>query len=305
MNKKIVVTGTSGFIGSHLVDKLIKAGYTIIGTKRDSSNLWRCQGFSDQIKWVNVQKGNWINELIAIDPDCIVHTAWGGVSVSDRNNWSIQGRNLDLVSDLLYIAENTRCKQFIGLGSQAEYGYIDGIVNEQEAVDPTTAYGAFKLAASEMIRKRCSDRKINWQWLRLFSFYGEKEEDHWLIPSCIKRMLTDSEMDFTLGEQKYAYLYIEDLVNAIERILLKDIPSGIYNISGSNAVTIRSLIEAIAGEINPNFRLNFGAIPYRENQPMHIQGDVRKFENVAGTIDSDQFANNLKKTIAYYVNKYE
>ena len=303
MNKKVLLTGANGFIGSHLLKLLVESQYSVVATKRAKSDLWRCQDIVDKVKWIDIDGADWKNKCIQQKPDIIIHAAWIGVDAKNRDNWENQSTNIDLLMDILYVASATESKHFIGFGSQAEYGYIDGIVSEDDETKPTTAYGAIKLASSNIIRKFCSDNNIRWHWLRLFSFFGEKESENWLIPSCIKRMQNELEMDFTEGEQRYAYLYIHDLVKAILELIAKDVESAIFNISSSQCITIRQLIETIARRVNPDFKLNFGALPYRSGQSMHIQGNISKFEQLVSPIDSDNFDKKLQKTITYYLEQ--
>lgn len=305
-NKKIFVTGASGFIGSNLCRDLVEMGYSIIALKRKDSNLEKCHEFEDALTWVLDGNSDWEKNVLDFRPNVIIHCAWGGVMAEERDNWEIQSKNLFLVYKLLEIGRKTKIKKFIGLGSQAEYGIIDGKVSEHQKVRPNNAYGAMKFATSKLIEHGCRDNNIHWYWLRLFSFFGENESDNWLIPSSIKRMLIDKEMNFTPGEQKYAYLYIKDLCHAIISVISHNSDkSGIYNLSSNHPVSIKDIITFIRDAVNPDFQLNFGALPYRPNQPMHIEGDISAFENSFGKIDTANFYQKLGKVISSLKNKYK
>ena len=110
------------------------------------------------------------------------------------------------------------------------------------------------------------------------------------------------EMDFTAGEQKYAYLYVDDLAYAVNSIIINSGLSGFYNISGKNVLTLRQLIENVRDSINKLFRLNFGVLPYRANQPMHMQGDVSRFVNTFGEFEVSDFSKALADTLEYLKN---
>jgi nucleoside-diphosphate-sugar epimerase len=200
----------------------------------------------------------------------------------------------------LQVANKTAVSKFIFLGSQAEYGNINGIVSEDQVCKALNAYGSVKLACLEILKTFAVNNNINWIWLRLFSLFGEKENETWLFPSLIKKIKTESEMDFTLGEQKYAYLYVKDFAFIIRKLVTFEIQSGIYNVSSDIVRSIRSLVEEIKGIIKPTFQLNFGALKYRDNQSMHMQGSINKLSNQIGKVEFTEFSVAIHNTINYY-----
>ena len=209
-------------------------------------------------------------------------------------------KNIQFLSELLQVAKETAVKKFIFLGSQAEYGNINGIVSEDQVCEALNAYGSVKLACLEILKTFALNNNINWIWLRLFSFFGEKENETWLFPSLIKKIKTESEMDFTLGEQKYAYLYVKDFALIMDKLVTFKIQSGIYNVSSNIVRSIRSLVEEIKGRINPTFQLNFGALKYRDNQSMHVQGSINKLSDQIGKVEFTEFSIAIENTINYY-----
>jgi len=300
---KVLLTGATGFIGSHLAESFILQKFDLILTKRTTSNLKNCQSFYSKVTWVNTDSDSWIETVINHKPVIIVHAAWNGVSSSTRDDWKNQLSNINLMYQLLKIAESCNIKKFISLGSQAEYGQFDGKISEDYPLNPTSSYGAIKLAVLELLKSYCSDNHIEWYWLRVFSVFGEREDEKWLIPSVILKMLSEEkEMNFTLGEQKYAYLYIGDFVKSILSVITLTAPSGIYNISSDRAVCLKEVLNLMKDVINPSFTLKLGAIPYRQNQSMHIEGDSTKFIQTFGKIDSSDFKTKLERVINSYRN---
>ena len=213
---KIFITGISGFLGSQIAKTFLNNGQKIIATKRSDSNLWRCEEFIHDIIWINTYDENWDLKIIELKPEIIIHSAWSGVSASDRDNWEVQLSNINFTLTLLQIAKNCEVKKFIGFGSQAEYGNFSGIIDENYTLKPNSAYASSKIAVSQIINDFCSINCINWYWFRLFSFFGELESNNWFIPTLIDKIRKEQKMDMTPGEQKYAYMYVEDLANLIK-----------------------------------------------------------------------------------------
>lgn len=295
---RILLTGATGFIGSHVAEKLCKEGYSLLCLKRDSSKLSNCLTFKNQVEWVD---SDWMERALDFKPNVIIHCAWKGVHSSERNDWNIQLSNIELISQLLFIAEKTEIKKIISLGSQAEYGALDHCVTENHPLNPLTIYGSIKVAISQMIKTFSELHNIDWYWLRIFSTFGEHESDTWLLPSVIKKMLSsEKEMDFTKGEQEYAYLYIKDLANAVASLLQKDGFSGEYNISSCKPQKLIDVLNFIRVHINPDFKLNLGVLPYRPNQSKHIEGDSSKFIKNFGEFETTNFNSKILELIELY-----
>lgn len=301
---KVLITGITGFLGSHIAENLVSNDITVIGLKRKGSNIWRCQDFANKIHWVDIDdEGLFKEELKRHSFDTIIHGAWIGVESNDRDNWIVQSKNIPFLVELLDVAKEVGTEKFIFLGSQAEYGNIDGKISEEDKTQALNAYGSIKLACLEIVMTFCNTNDINWIWLRLFSLFGERENKNWLIPSLIQSMVNENQMDFTPGDQKYAYLYVKDFALLMNKLLVMSIQSGIYNISSNKTRTIKSLIEDIRNSVNPNFVLNFGALKYRNNQSMHMEGDILKLSSQIGEIEFTDYTIALQNTIKYYLKK--
>ena len=301
---KVLITGITGFLGSNIAQLLAEKNIEIVGLKRKTSDTWRCSEFFHQIDWIDIDdNGEWKTLLLEKAPTAIIHGAWIGVEAKERDNWLTQVKNIEFFVNLLEIGRQLKLDKFIFLGSQAEYGNIDGLISEDKMSFPKNAYAANKIACLELCKSFSDLYNINWVWLRLFSLFGEKEDKNWLIPSMIDKMQSGKEMDFTEGKQKYAYLYVKDFSNIVYRLLFTSVSSGIYNVSSNKTHELRSLIEEIRNTINPEFILNFGALPYRENQSMHIEGDISKLASQIGKIDFTDFNVALRNTINYYKSK--
>jgi UDP-glucose 4-epimerase len=301
---KVLITGITGFLGSHIAENLVANKIQVIGLKRKDSDVWRCQEFKDKIHWIDIDdEGLFKKQLLDTSFDTIIHGAWIGVESDQRNNWIQQTKNISFLVSLLDVAKAVGVKKIIFLGSQAEYGIIDGKISEDHEAEALNAYASTKLACMEILKTFCKTNDINWIWLRLFSLFGEKENQNWLIPSLINSMLRDKQMDFTSGEQKYAYLYVKDYASMMNKIVTMSIESGIYNISSNKTRTIKSLVEDIRNYINPEFILNFGTLNYRDNQSMHMEGDILKLSAQIGEIEFTDYTIALQNTLNYYLKK--
>ncbi len=298
---KVLLTGATGFLGSHIAEELVVRNYDLLLTKRKSSSLWRCKTFFDKACWINIDESDWKAVAKEFKPDIIINAAWDGVDAGGREQWERQLNNILFQQDLLEIALYARVKKIIGLGSQAEYGNFTAVVDEEFPVNPQTAYGAIKLACLQILKTFCQLNNIDWYWLRIFSVFGEKESQNWLIPSVIKNMLTGSSMELTQCEQQYSYVYVKDLSKIFSAIIEKTPLVGVYNLCAEEPIRLRSMIEMIKYQVNPDFNLLFGALPYRTNQCMLNHGSTKKLRENIIILDNSDFELKLSQTVSSYM----
>ena len=306
MEEVILITGITGFLGCHLGKLLVENNYQVIATRRKESSLKNCVEYQEQIEWINIDEDNWKERIIALQPTTILHVAWMGVSAIQREDWEKQTKNLFFLQDLLFIAKKSNTRKIVGLGSQAEYGLIDSVVSESHSLKPTTAYGAVKVVSCQLLKNFCVQNNIKWYWLRVFSVFGEKESLGSLIPDVIQNIAAKKVkmMAFSPGEQEYAYLYVKDFVKGIRKVIVNQNNScGIYNISANRPTSIKMITTLIRDIIDPDFILEFGSLPYRQNQSRLIAGDVTLFNKVFGSLEETTFEEGINNTIKYYASE--
>jgi len=300
----ILITGATGFIGSHVAEAFLDAGHKLLLSKRTTSDLWRCNSFIEKVDWTNTDANNFENDVYNFVPEIIINCAWDGVSADKRNIWQVQINNLIYQQRLLNLAAQTKIKKFIGIGSQAEYGKFEGKIDESYPPNPDSSYGAIKLAAYTILKAFCNENDINWYWFRVFSCFGERESENWLIPSSVKKILYSKEMNLTSGEQQYSYLYIKDLANLVVKAAESNAENGVYHIASENLRSLKTILLKIKNYLDPDFRLNFGYIPYRRNQSM-INGSINtKTKQAFGRFEISDFDEMLIRTIEYYKKYY-
>ncbi len=301
---RILLTGATGFLGSHIAEALLADGNELLLLKRSTSKLSNCLQIQQKVSWLDNDNVFWIKEAIVFKPEVIIHCAWSGVTVTERDDWNVQLSNLTLMEELLQVARMSCTKQIICLGSQAEYGEFRGCVDESYPLNPTTKYGIMKLVTLQILRSFAVMNNVEWQWLRVFSVYGERESINWLIPGFIHKILSgETSMDCTKGEQIYSYLYVKDFAKAVSMVVGAKNKSGIYNVSSSKSIRIIDLLHLIKKQICPDFQLRIGLLPYQQGQSMCMLGNIDKFVSTFGKYEESTLKDQLPKLITYYKNE--
>lgn len=282
---KILITGASGFVGSFLLKQLLmKDKHEIAAIIREPEKAWRIQNFINDI---HVIKGSidvlesYRKQFLDFKPDIIIHLAWAGVDGQSRNKIE-QWRNVCYTIELMELGISSGSQSFIGLGSQAEYGDANAVVDELRIAKPTTLYGVAKLAACNISQAVANSAEMRFVWLRLFSSYGPKDQPTWLIPYIINTMLKGESPNLTAAEQIWDYIHVEDVAAAIFSVTENFNANGIFNLGSGNGVPLKLIIEKTRDLIDPSIALNLGVIPYRKDQVMHLQANIDRLTNATG-----------------------
>lgn len=302
------VTGATGHIGATLTRYLLAAGCPVAVLVRPDSNLWRLSDVIEEVTIIQSEMGTG-DELLASlkrwKPDAVFHLAWQGVTGGFRNDISQITRNISGSLEVFEASHKAGSRCWIGMGSQAEYGPQDGLLREEMAASPQTAYGTAKLCSGMLTQKLCEMTGIRFLWLRLLATYGPMDDPRHLLPAVIDQLLKGERPSLTAGEQRWDYLYIDDAVEAIARLALETQQQGIFNLGSGNAETVRAIVEQARDLISPSLPLGFGEIPYRPDQIMHLQADISKLHTATGWSPQIGLVEGLQRTIAWHRDRKE
>jgi nucleoside-diphosphate-sugar epimerase len=297
---RALLTGASGFIGSHLAEALLAAGYEVLALRRTSTSLHRVASLTSSLTWINTDDVVWEDQVRAWQPEYLVHSAWLGVSAGQRDDWSSQVINLEFTVKLLQLMAAGPARQIIALGSQAEYGHFHDRIAETDPANPDTAYGAVKLATLEVLRAFCQVHGLCWQWLRVFAVFGPREDAHWFVTHVVTKMLYGQKLDLTACEQRYDYTYVRDLARAIVSVLgASPASSGVYNVSANAALPLKDIVQSAYNITQSSSEINYGAIPYRLGQVMHLEGNADRFISVFGPVSTTPLSQALAETVTF------
>ena len=301
---RIFVTGATGYLGYHFVNVAVSQGHKVLCLRRPTSVSLFEPFVEKEIQWVsNDDKAKLRETVKAFQPDVLFHAAWGGTRGKERNDVVIQERNIQMSKDLITLYPY---RQIIVLGSQAEYGFYHGPVMETDALKPNTVYGQAKVKICEFLKEYCGTHNIEWQWIRLFTLFGENQTGGLIKTFTEKCLKGEKEFNTTEGLQRYSYMYTFDIAKAICMVIGNKGKSGIYNLSQPNDVyTNQWLLKHIKELLHSDIQLNFGAVPYEENQVMYMDGYVMKFENAFGDIPHTDFEVALGRTIESIKKNYQ
>ncbi|MCR5235089.1 MAG: NAD-dependent epimerase/dehydratase family protein, partial [Lachnospiraceae bacterium] len=219
--KTVAISGCTGAIGTALIKKCIKEGIKVIAYVRPDSPRRDCIPKHELVKISDYDlkdfaKMSRLSGMLKLpEVDAFYHMAWAGTIGDGRNDTELQTLNIQYTLDAVKLAHAMKAKVFIGAGSQAEYGRVDGLLRPDTPVSPENGYGAAKLCAGQLSRIMCAQLGIKHIWTRILSVYGPYDGNDTMINSTIRKLLNGEKPSLTKGEQEWDYLYSEDAADAL------------------------------------------------------------------------------------------
>lgn len=299
---RAVVTGPTGTIGLALVKKLIGKKIEVYAVCRPNSDRANILPVSSLLHKVDcdLTEISRLPSMINKKCDAFFHLAWMGTRNRDnRMDMHLQEKNVALALDSVDVANKLNCDVYVGAGSQAEYGPIDGMIHPDSPTNPVVGYGMAKLCAGQMTRCMCQQYGIRHIWSRIVSIYGEGDGDQTLINTVINSLLNGKEPQLTAGEQIWDYLYSGDAADALYRMALYGKDGAVYVLGSGEAKPLRSYMESIRDVVDPTASLGLGKIPYLNNQVMHLEADVASLKSDTGWEPKTAFYEGIKKVLEY------
>ena len=191
------------------------------------------------------------------------------------------------------------CKRFIGAGSQAEYGPMDvDKISPYSPTNPSTPYGASKLASGHLAGMLCRELGMECIWPRIFSVYGIYEKETTMIASGLRKMLRGEPTEFTPAMQRWDYLYSKDAGRAYYLIGEKGRDGAVYCIGSGEAHPLKEYILKMA-ELTGAEETGIGARPYPQGAVMNLCADTESLQRDTGFVPEYTFEEGIRETITW------
>ncbi len=307
--KKAYITGATGAIGMALVSELLNNHIEVTVFLREASvrnrrvsETFECE-LSDgllHIEYVSLEGLKHYRSGLHNKPQDSVfyHLGWGGTFGSLRNDADMQQKNVEYTLDAVRLAGRLGCAKFIGVGSQAEYGRVSGILTPDTPAAPENEYGRAKLAAGIKSRELCIELGMEHAWVRVLSVYGPYDGMKTMITSVIRGLLAGERVALTKGEQLWNYLYSGDA--AKELYLLGGVTgkeSAVYCLAGKECLSLKEYVLKLCDAAGADRSLlGFGDIPYGEGQVMYLTADIADICRDTGYVPQTSFEDGIKRT---------
>lgn len=301
---RIVITGPTGAIGHALIEKCIKNNDEVLAICHRGSKRTKTVPDNPLVKILEIDCSEYLSFSEKYDDslgkyDVFYHFAWGFTTGNGRNDIEQQCLNIQYAIDAVKLANAFGCKTFVGAGSQAEYGRVEGRLKPDTPVHPENGYGIAKLCAGQLTRILCIQLGIRHIWTRILSVYGPFDGDGTLIISSLRKMLSDEDVPLTKGEQLWDFIYSSDAAEAMYLLGIKGIDGKTYVIGNGKSDKLKNYILIMKEKSLSDSELQFGVIPYSNKQVMHLCADISDLTTDTGFVPLVSFEDGIIKTIDY------
>lgn len=271
--KRVLVTGPSGFIGTHCLRRLSRDNCEIHAVNRSGRGEP-----SAGVTWhaADLRDLDQIVPLIAkIRPTHLLHGAW----IATPGLYGHSPENFAWLKSTIVLADafgthgGTR---FLGIGSSAEYDPGERPCLEDETpIRPATIYGKCKAASWLAVQAAAQRHGFSAAWGRLFLPYGPGDPPQRLVPSVLAALRAGQAVQTTHGTQQRDFVYAPDAAELLVGLLLAD-EVGAFNIGTGCATAVRSVVEYLASHCGRPDLPQFGAIALAPGEPAVLVADMSK-----------------------------
>ena len=299
MTKKILITGGTGFIGYHLAKKCLKLNWKV--TSLSSNNPKKVRKLK-KVKYLiaDISSKKKLKNKIKINFDYVVNLA--GYVDHSRKLKTIKS-HYNGCKNISSLFINSKIKKFIQIGSSIENGKINAPQLENNTPDRKilSAYGEAKLLSSNFLLDLNKKYNFPVTILRLYLIYGPYQDPNRVIPITILNSIFNKKFDCSDGRQSRDFLYIDDLVDGIIKILIKkdNLSGEIINLGSGKPTKIKKIIKNIVNLVGSGKPI-FGKVRFRKDEINKLYPNLNKAKKLINWAPKTDLNLGLKKTIFFY-----
>lgn len=271
---KIVVTGSGGYIGRHVVKELLDLGHEVIAV--DIRNDGVDQRARRMELSIFEDEPN-IYEILG-SPDVCVHLAW-------RNGFvhNAASHMEDLSGHFRFLRNMIEggLKHVAVMGTMHEIGYWEGAIDENTPCNPMSQYGVAKNALRQAMMQLTREKGVDLYWLRAYYILGDDMKNHSIFTKILQMAQEGAEtFPFNSGKNLYDFIQVDQLAKYIALASTQEEVTGIINVCTGKPVSLAEKVEEFIKEKGLSIKLAYGAFPDRPYDSPGIWGDPGKMQKI-------------------------
>ena len=276
---RVLVTGSAGFIGRHVVAALVGRGFEVHGVDRRACGV---PGVVDHL--ADLMDPAAVRAVVGeVRAPGLVHLAW---YVEPGAFWR-SAANLDWVSASLGLARafaEAGGTRIVGAGTCAEYAWGGAVLDEgSTALEPATLYGACKDGLRRLLTAWGAEAGVSVAWGRVFFLYGPGEAPGRLVGDAVRTLAAGGRFATSHGRQRRDFLHVADVGGAFAALLDSGVV-GAVNIGSGKAVPVGDVLRAVAAAVGGLERIDFGARALGASEPEVVEAAVERLRGEVGFV---------------------
>lgn len=291
--KKAIVTGANGFIGTHLIDYLVKHDIEVTAVVRsvlsDISNLPK----SVKVVYCDLQSITTLDSVITDrDYDVFYHLAWDGTAGPSRANYPQQLDNVRNTCDAAIVSKKINALKFITTGTISEK--IAETAIENHVTSENLIYGIAKSTTHEILDVICHKNRIDYVWAQLSNIYGGNNNSGNILSYTLKELKNGNRPTFSKAEQPYDFLFVEDAVKALYLLGTQTTRHSSYFIGSGKPRILKEYLYAISDYFGGSSAIGIGVRP-EDGAVYHREWfDISTLTEDTGFVPDHEFEYYLK-----------
>lgn len=290
-----VVTGASGFVGRHLVEKLIRRDYEVWAVVRRETEF-----SSDKVHVVccELREIDTLPQRISgVAGSCFYHLAWEGSSGPARGDYRMQMDNAAACAAAAKSAAQMGCTRFVGAGSVTELMYRDYLLQDESHPDIVTCYAVGKMAAEFLTRCVCTQQGLDYIWAHISNFYGAGDKTQNFINFLLKNYLEGRVPELTAGAQYADFMYVTDVAGALIALGEKGRPGRSYYVGYGEPRPLREFVEVVRGLAAPALETGLGRKEFHGLSLEFGKINIDKLRQDTSFIPKVSFSDGIRQTM--------
>lgn len=303
--KRILVTGGAGFIGSHLVKRLLELNHYVLAIDDLSFGKEELLPLpNDKLKFVNgdiTDKLMLTSTLEKFEPEIVIHLA-AIHFIPYCNEHPVRASEVNIMGtrNLLECCRKVRPDILFFTSSAAVYSIRDGANTENSLIGSTDIYGLTKVIGEDLVRLFHWETGVKTIIGRFFNVYGPDETNPHVVPEIVKQ-LRWGKREIELGNlsPKRDYIHVRDVADAV--IALLEQISGkfdIFNIGCGREYSVKEIVELCAQIIGQEIEIRQTEARIRGNERMHLLADIRKIQEATNWSPKIKIREGLRELLA-------
>lgn len=311
--QRVLVTGGAGFIGSHIVEKLVELGarVSVIDTMLCGNKIEHLEGHKNLA--IHLED---VTDIQAIGPlfqgqDLVFHLA-AVVGVEETQDEPVNLLNVEVVgtSNVISLAAMNKVKRFIFASSSEVYGDSLKPMVEEGPFNPKSTYALTKLIGEHFCQAYYQKYGLEYASLRYFNVYGPRQDDRFVLSRFVNRALAGQDIIiYGDGNQTRDFTYVEDSIHMSLLAGIKDEGvNQVLNFGTGKAVSINALADMVLTSLNLKGQIDTSYVNYDHRRSFEIEvfnrvADTTKAEALLGYKPVTDLKSGLHSYIDWYKNR--
>lgn len=304
---RILVTGAAGFVGSHLCERLVRDGHTVVGIdafvgfygeeikRRNLSSLDGSSAFTFHRADLRTDP---LDEIVSGASVVINEAAVAGLVPSWADLALYATCNIVGLGRLMEAAQRARVDRILQISTSSVYG-LEAVGDEERPKRPSSPYGVTKLAAEHLVLAHADAFGLPATILRYFSIYGPRQRPDMAYHRFIEAMLDGRPITvFGDGEQSRSNTFVDDVVDGTVRAIDGGALGEAYNIGGGASLTVNGAIAILAEALGVEPEIRRG--PVQPGDQRHTMADTSKATAAFGYRPTVDPADGLRRQVEWH-----